>query len=123
MKHRLLVVDDFFHYPNAIREALLRREFKEYLSPWDGVTYPGICEDVPFWIGGDMSSETSKTEARSERSRRTSASLIRTHSVTGNQCSPFRADSTGSSFTTQTSGTQHCLSVASVHRSATGAWS
>ena len=54
MQHRLLIVDDFFYYPAAVRSALLRREFKDYASPWDGVTYPGICEDVPFWIGGDM---------------------------------------------------------------------
>lgn len=50
VRHTILVVDDFLFYPRAVRGEILEQPFADYVSEWDGVTYPGICQTVPAWI-------------------------------------------------------------------------
>lgn len=38
--------DDFFAAPEEWRADLLKRGFSDYVSEWDGVTYPGICKEI-----------------------------------------------------------------------------
>lgn len=42
--------DDFFPNPEAVFSEITAGEFKGFLSPWDGVLYPGINQDVPDGI-------------------------------------------------------------------------
>lgn len=47
MKPVVASFDSFFPDITPIREALLKAGFSTVVSPVDGITYPGICLDIP----------------------------------------------------------------------------
>lgn len=50
MRQTLIIVDDFFPYPHAVRNNIVMFPFTDYTSAVDGVTYPGISQHIPEWI-------------------------------------------------------------------------
>ena len=54
MKFHSLVIDNFFKDGQAVRNALMNCEFKDVVSPFDQVTYPGIDVDLPEMITGGL---------------------------------------------------------------------
>lgn len=54
MKFHSLVIDNFFKDGQAVRNALMNCEFKDVVSPFDQVTYPGIAVDLPEMITGGL---------------------------------------------------------------------
>lgn len=49
-----LVVDNFLERPLLVRQWALGREFKDEVSPADGVTYKGICYPLPELFRGEV---------------------------------------------------------------------
>lgn len=50
MRPTICILDDAFIDISAAREEIVSGYFQDYLSPWDGVTYPGINTTIPTWI-------------------------------------------------------------------------
>jgi len=46
----LCVFDGFISQIEEVHHTITTGEFSDYVSPWDGVTYPGINKEVPPWI-------------------------------------------------------------------------
>lgn len=50
MKPVIATFDDFFDEPLVAQKEILDGNFENFVSPWDGVTYPGINQNLPDWV-------------------------------------------------------------------------
>jgi hypothetical protein len=50
MKPIIATFDNFFKQAELAHEQIVNGVFSDFVSPWDGVTYPGINQNLPAWV-------------------------------------------------------------------------